>query len=269
MAPVRVHHCFVPFKFCVMHVAKFCGVRERRRKTPHYALLAELPSVIRDFHVRHRYFLPSCTFLGIEWNASAEAMSRKHARSCRSSTGVSCPGTRCASVSCHTPSTQPMWCGGSCGVPFDTAKNTMCGVAGPASVYAPTDPHWEFNLVDPKTGRKYALPISPCPTVRHAHAFDNQTNPHIAPVCPNMPVCTDHLRMACLHCLRVHGRLKTCSAVCVATVGHVCIIIPTRSIGAVQWVTTPSHTACATGKCRPGVESVHRRCAAEVHGRAL
>lgn len=71
------------------------------------------------------------------------------------------------------------------------------GTAGPGPVdYAPTDPFYEFKLVgesftafngfilrfafsifflfllDSVTGKLRAFPTSPCPTVRHAHAFD-------------------------------------------------------------------------------------------------
>eukprot|EP00051_Salpingoeca_urceolata_P029152 m.489072 g.489072 ORF g.489072 m.489072 type:complete len:680 (+) comp26352_c0_seq1:136-2175(+) len=46
--------------------------------------------------------------------------------------------------------------------------------------YAPTDPHWEWDLVDPTTGRHYSMPTSPCPTVRHAQKFAGHTNPHIS-----------------------------------------------------------------------------------------
>ncbi len=53
--------------------------------------------------------------------------------------------------------------------------------AGP-DVYAPNDPHWEFGfLTDPANpnNHKVALPISPCPSHKHAHDFDGQTNPHV------------------------------------------------------------------------------------------
>ena len=53
--------------------------------------------------------------------------------------------------------------------------------AGPG-VYAPDDPHWEYGfLTDPANpnNHKVALPISPCPSHKHAHDFDGQTNPHI------------------------------------------------------------------------------------------
>ena len=49
----------------------------------------------------------------------------------------------------------------------------------PGEGYAPTDPHWEFDLTDPATGQHWAMPISPCPSDRHKHAFDGQTNRHV------------------------------------------------------------------------------------------
>merc|ERR1719174_26757 len=55
-----------------------------------------------------------------------------------------------------------------------------CYGPGPASVYGPLDPHWEMSGVKDEDGKSYSLPISPCPTDRHRHAFDDQSNPHIA-----------------------------------------------------------------------------------------
>ena len=50
-----------------------------------------------------------------------------------------------------------------------------------SSGYAPDDPHFEMHgLIDPLTGKHWVMPISPCPTERHAHAFDGQTNRHVA-----------------------------------------------------------------------------------------
>lgn len=56
---------------------------------------------------------------------------------------------------------------------------TCYGPGIPDSAYASTDPHFEFKLIDPKTGIAYAMPTSPCPSDRHKHSFDGQTNPHI------------------------------------------------------------------------------------------
>jgi len=52
------------------------------------------------------------------------------------------------------------------------------------SMYKPSDPHWEFDLTlrngcNPLTARDCILPISPCPTIRHAHTFDNLVGPHV------------------------------------------------------------------------------------------
>ena len=66
----------------------------------------------------------------------------------------------------HTTPVMPHW--GTCYGP----------VFPPGQGYAPTDPHWEFDLTDPE-GKKWALPISPCPTNRHKHAFDGQENKHV------------------------------------------------------------------------------------------
>lgn len=52
----------------------------------------------------------------------------------------------------------------------------------PDSAYSIQDPHWEFHLTDPETGKKHPLPISPCPTDRHKQAFAGRTNPHIKKV---------------------------------------------------------------------------------------
>jgi len=49
-----------------------------------------------------------------------------------------------------------------------------CYGPGPASVYPPYDPHWEWALPS-----GLSMPISPCPTNRNRHKFDNQTNPRI------------------------------------------------------------------------------------------
>ena len=73
----------------------------------------------------------------------------------------------------HTTPVMPHW-------------GTCYGPQFPAGVtYNDTDPHWEFHLAPgtpggPPPGSKvYAMPISPCPTVKNAHAFDGHTNPHI------------------------------------------------------------------------------------------
>lgn len=58
-----------------------------------------------------------------------------------------------------------------------------CDGPSPPNGYSPNDPFWEFKpYVDPATGKTFTMPISPCPTKRHAHAFDGQTNPHIPQV---------------------------------------------------------------------------------------
>jgi arylsulfatase A-like enzyme len=45
----------------------------------------------------------------------------------------------------------------------------------------PYDPHWEMTaLRDPLTGSPAKVPISPCPSHKHRHDFDGQTNKHIA-----------------------------------------------------------------------------------------
>lgn len=49
-----------------------------------------------------------------------------------------------------------------------------CYGPGPDSVYPPYDPHWEWNLPG-----GLSMPISPCPTNRNRHKFDDQTNPRI------------------------------------------------------------------------------------------
>lgn len=58
-----------------------------------------------------------------------------------------------------------------------------CYGPGNGSVYANNDPHWEFDLsvkkFDFSCGDTCAMPISPCPTHRNRHKFDNQSNPHI------------------------------------------------------------------------------------------
>ncbi len=56
---------------------------------------------------------------------------------------------------------------------------TCYGPGIPPSAYSNLDPHWEFTLTDPTTGKEHPLPISPCPSDRHRHAFDNASNPHI------------------------------------------------------------------------------------------
>merc|ERR1712070_137226 len=50
---------------------------------------------------------------------------------------------------------------------------------GPDSVYGPLDPWWEMVGVPDGTGTTQPVAISPCPTDRHRHAFDDQSNPHI------------------------------------------------------------------------------------------
>jgi len=59
---------------------------------------------------------------------------------------------------------------------------TCYGPDIPEDAYPVTDPHFEWDLTDPKTGKHYSLPISPCPSKRHAHAFDGKQNTHIAGV---------------------------------------------------------------------------------------
>ncbi len=54
-----------------------------------------------------------------------------------------------------------------------------CYGPGAPSDYAPDDPHWEFSLTDPVTGKHYTMPTSPCPSKKHKHAFDGHTNPRI------------------------------------------------------------------------------------------
>ena len=66
----------------------------------------------------------------------------------------------------HTTPVMPHW-------------GTCIGPQPPAPGYGPDDPHWEFTLVNPVTGRVTPRPISPCPSHAHAHDFDGQTNPHI------------------------------------------------------------------------------------------
>jgi hypothetical protein len=56
------------------------------------------------------------------------------------------------------------------------------GPAIPDSAYSIQDPHWEFHLTDPLTGKKHPMPISPCPTDRNKQAFAGKRNPHIAEV---------------------------------------------------------------------------------------
>ena len=57
---------------------------------------------------------------------------------------------------------------------------------GGTGCYKPDDPHWEWHLpeksnncVPARNGAPCALPIDPCPTLRHAHTFDSLTNPHV------------------------------------------------------------------------------------------
>ena len=66
----------------------------------------------------------------------------------------------------HTTPVMPHW--GTCDGPKFP----------PGEGYAPDDPHWEFDLTD-ATGKRWAMPISPCPTKRHAHSFDGQRNTHV------------------------------------------------------------------------------------------
>ena len=69
----------------------------------------------------------------------------------------------------HTTPVMPHW--GTCIGP------------NPPQGYGPRDPHWEFQdsrLVDPATSQTVELPISPCPSHKHAHDFDGQKNPHVA-----------------------------------------------------------------------------------------
>lgn len=56
---------------------------------------------------------------------------------------------------------------------------TCYGPGIPESAYPNYDPHFEWKLTDPRTGESYSLPISPCPSDRHRHHFDNQSNPRI------------------------------------------------------------------------------------------
>jgi hypothetical protein len=68
----------------------------------------------------------------------------------------------------HTTPVMPHW--GTCIGP------------DPPNGYGQDDPHWEFQgrgLVDPATGQIVELPISPCPSHKHAHDFDGQENPHL------------------------------------------------------------------------------------------
>lgn len=67
----------------------------------------------------------------------------------------------------HTTPVMPHW-------------GTCIGPDPPAPGYPSYDPHWEFALTDPLTGRQAQLPISPCPSHKHRHDFDGQSNRHIA-----------------------------------------------------------------------------------------
>ena len=53
----------------------------------------------------------------------------------------------------------------------------------PGQGYAPTDPHWEFALpctLPSGEEGECAMPISPCPSDRHKHAFDGEENKHVS-----------------------------------------------------------------------------------------
>lgn len=55
---------------------------------------------------------------------------------------------------------------------------------GGASCYAYADPHWEndltaFGCTNPGVNSGCKMPISPCPSVKHEHDFNNLTNPHV------------------------------------------------------------------------------------------
>jgi arylsulfatase A-like enzyme len=68
----------------------------------------------------------------------------------------------------HTTPVMPHW-------------GTCIGPDPPAPGYPPYDPHWEMTaLRDPLTGSPAKVPISPCPSHKHRHDFDGQTNKHIA-----------------------------------------------------------------------------------------
>jgi hypothetical protein len=60
-----------------------------------------------------------------------------------------------------------------------------CVGPNPPGGYAATDPVWEMNgltrfgCTDPRANVNCTIPISPCPTTRHAHDFDGLTNPHV------------------------------------------------------------------------------------------
>ena len=79
----------------------------------------------------------------------------------------------------------------------------------PGEGYAPTDPHWEFDLVD-GAGEHWMMPISPCPTKRHAHAFDGQRNRHVQGLW-NISI-TGARPKHMLHTVEVEGRLTAFQA---------------------------------------------------------
>lgn len=66
----------------------------------------------------------------------------------------------------HTTPVMPHW-------------GTCYGPDIPESDYAPDDPHFEFTLTDPITGKHVAYPTSPCPSDKNKHAFDGHSNPRI------------------------------------------------------------------------------------------
>jgi N-acetylglucosamine-6-sulfatase len=62
---------------------------------------------------------------------------------------------------------------------------TCYGPCPGGACYAENDPHWEWTLPatpeecsPARNGQPCALPIDPCPTRRHANAFNSLTNPH-------------------------------------------------------------------------------------------
>lgn len=57
---------------------------------------------------------------------------------------------------------------------------TCVGPCRPGSkgCYGPDDPHWEWSLPQPGTNKPLVFPCDPCPTMRHAHLFDNASAPH-------------------------------------------------------------------------------------------
>jgi N-acetylglucosamine-6-sulfatase len=63
---------------------------------------------------------------------------------------------------------------------------TCYGPCPKGDCYAANDPHWEYSLPatpeecsPARNGQPCALPIDPCPTLRHANAYNDLTNPHV------------------------------------------------------------------------------------------